>query len=100
MEPTVQSSKTKAIPVSHLIRLLVGTALILLIPLIAMQFTDQVNWTLFDFVIAGSLLLGSGLIYEVLMAKAPKTKYQALLVIGLTGLMILVWVELAVGIFG
>ncbi len=27
----------------------------ILIPLISMQFTDKVNWTLFDFVIAGAL---------------------------------------------
>jgi hypothetical protein len=33
------------------------TALILLVPLIAMQFTNEVKWTLFDFVFAGTLSL-------------------------------------------
>src|SRR5688572_15513319 len=37
--------------------IVLATAFILLIPLIAMQFTDEVNWNLTDFVIIGALLL-------------------------------------------
>ena len=36
-------------------------ALVLLIPLIAMQFTDEVNWSGGDFVFAALLLLGVGI---------------------------------------
>ena len=48
----------------------VVVALILLIPLVAMQFTSEVNWTLSDFVFAGVLLFGTGLTYELVARKA------------------------------
>src|SRR3982751_4077064 len=41
-------------------------ALILLLPLLAMQFTDEVRWGVADFVIAGALLFGAGLTYELI----------------------------------
>ena len=48
--------------------LLTLAAFILLVPLIAMQFTEEVKWTLTDFIIAGGLLseldLQSRLPYE------------------------------------
>ena len=34
-------------------------ALLLLLPLVAMQFTDEVNWSLADFVVFGALWLAS-----------------------------------------
>ncbi len=45
---------------------------LLLIPLVAMQFTNEVNWTLSDFVVAAVLLLGTGLIFEFVMRKIKK----------------------------
>jgi hypothetical protein len=49
-------------------------ALILLVPLVAMQFTDEVNWTPSDFVVAGVLLFGSALIYELATKNMSKLK--------------------------
>ena len=43
--------------------------MLLLIPIIAMNFTDEVNWTVSDFVVAGTLLLGTGLLCELAMRK-------------------------------
>ena len=81
-----------------LILLIVGS--LLLIPLIAMQFTDEVNWTPLDFVIAGVLLLVTGLIFDLVIRKVKNIKYRiAILIILLLGLF-LIWAELAVGIFG
>ena len=81
-----------------LILLIVGS--LLLIPLIAMQFTDEVNWTPLDFVIAGVLLLVTGLIFDLVIRKVKNIKYRiAILIILLVGLF-LIWAELAVGIFG
>ena len=75
-----------------------ATGLILLIPLIAMQFTNEVNWTLSDFVIAGALLFGTGLMF--VLAARKTSKYRALIGFALVAALLLVWVELAVGIFG
>lgn len=53
----------------HLMSIGIGTALILAIPLIAMQFTDEVNWDMRDFIIVGLLLAGAGLIYEFISSR-------------------------------
>ena len=76
------------------------TAFILLIPLIAMQFSEEVNWNLFDFIVAGVLLLGTGIIAEIIFQKIKQRKYQIPIIAGLIVLLILTWAELGVGIFG
>jgi hypothetical protein len=53
------------------LRIALPTAFILLLPLVAMQFTDEVNWSLADFVLAGTLLAGTGLLFE-LAARRPR----------------------------
>lgn len=75
-------------------------ALLLLIPLVAMQFTDEVNWTLSDFVVAGVLLLGTGLTCELVMRKVRKREHRVAIIIAILAVLFLVWIELAVGIFG
>ena len=74
--------------------------LLLLIPFIAMQFTDEVNWSLFDFAIAGVLLLGTGLMCEFVMRKVKNVKYRIAICAALLTALLLIWIELAVGIFG
>ena len=60
------------------VRVALATAFILLLPLVAMQITDEVNWGLFDFVSAGVLLGGAGLLLHRLAArKAGTIAYQA-----------------------
>ncbi|TDU43646.1 hypothetical protein BXY82_1062 [Gelidibacter sediminis] len=73
---------------------------ILSIPLIAMIFTTEVNWKIFDFIIAGVLLLGTGLMFEWILRKVKSAKQRFLLLISLFAALILIWAELAVGIFG
>lgn len=74
-------------------------ALILLVPAITMIFTDQVNWSVFDFIIAAILLYGAS--FAIYLSATLKTKW---LRIGLTAaiflVLIIVWAELAVGISG
>lgn len=84
----------------RLIGIMLTVALLLLIPFIAMQFTDEVNWTLSDFVVAGVLLLGTGLLYELVMRKVKKIEYQITICIALLAALLLIWLELAVGVFG
>ena len=74
--------------------------LLLLIPLIAMQFTDEVSWTLFDFVIAGALLLCTGILCELVLRKIKKIKLKIIIFLAILALLFLIWAELAVGIFG
>ena len=73
---------------------------ILFIPLIAINFTKEVNWTLGDFVIGGILLVGTGLSFEFILRKIKTLKYRILFGIALFVALFLVWAELAVGIFG
>lgn len=83
----------------RLVIILVSSAFLLLIPLIAMQFTDEVNWTLLDFVVAGLLLFGFGLLIEFVLRKINK-KYRLVIILSLFVVFLLIWVELAVGLFG
>ncbi|TKB98915.1 hypothetical protein [Pedobacter cryophilus] len=87
-------------PNKRLIGMMMAIAFILCIPLIAMQFTNEVNWTLSDFVMMGILLISTGLLVELVLRKVTKIQHRiilcALLIFGL----FIVWAELAVGIFG
>lgn len=80
--------------------ILLTSVILLLIPLITMQFTTEVNWTLSDFVVAGALLFGTGLMCELVMRKIKKRKYRIALCVTLLAALFLIWTELAVGIFG
>ncbi len=77
-----------------------SVALLLLIPLIAMQFTDEVNWSLFDFLIAAVLISGCGLTIAFILKKVKKTNYRIILITILLLILLLIWVELGIGIFG
>lgn len=81
--------------------IIISTAVALLfIPLIAMQYTDDVNWSLFDFVIAGILLIGTGLMCEFAWRKIKKIKYRIAIILAILATLIIIWLELAIGIFG
>ena len=73
---------------------------LLLIPLVGMQFTETIQWSLFDFVVMGLLLLGLGFGIRWIWGKKLKNQttrnYIVLLILGF----LLLWAELAVGIFG
>lgn len=77
-----------------------GVVLLLMIPLIAMQFSDEVNWSPFDFVVMGTLLFGTGLTYELISRKAGNTAYKAAVGIAVFAGLILIWGNLAVGLIG
>jgi hypothetical protein len=74
--------------------------LLLLAPLIAMQFTDEVNWTMSDFVFATVLIGGVGLLYELAARSTGGLAYRAAVGIALAATFLLVWVNGAVGIIG
>jgi hypothetical protein len=59
------------------VRIALVTAFILLLPLVAMQITDEVDWGVADFVLAGLLLGGTGLLLERAARKPRRTLYRA-----------------------
>ena len=82
------------------IKILRIAGLLLTIPLIAMQLTDEVEWSLFDFIIMGTLLLITGLMGEIIFKRVKNSKHRLILYIIIAMIFFLVWAELAVGIFG
>jgi hypothetical protein len=84
----------------RLVTILAAATTLLLIPLIVMNFTNDVNWKFFDFLVAGILLIGTGLTLEFILRKIKTLRYRILFGIALFLVLILVWAELAVGIFG
>ncbi len=76
------------------------TAGILMIPLIAMQFTQEVQWTLFDFAVMGILVFGTGSAYQFLAGRSSRTAYKGGAIIAVVASLLLVWMNLAVGIIG
>ena len=88
----------------YIVRVTLATAFILLLPLLAMQFTDEVVWDLVDFAVAGALLFGAGLTYEMVSRKARESgingAYRAAVGVAIATALILVWMNLAVGLIG
>ena len=73
---------------------------ILLVPLIAKQFTSEVNWGVEDFALMVVLLFGTGLLIEVVLRYVQSKGNRILLCSLIIIALFLVWAELAVGIFG
>lgn len=71
---------------------------VLLLPLLAMQFTDEVNWTLSDFVFAAILLFGSLGAFEVAARMTDDMTYRAGAGFAIAALFLLTWSNAAVGI--
>ena len=77
-----------------------AVVLVLLAPLVAMQFTDEMNWTVFDFAFAGVALLGVGLSFEIVVRKTSDGTYRIAAGVALAAALLLVWLNGAVGIIG
>ena len=76
------------------------TAAILLAPLVAMQFTDEVNWGLLDFIVMGILLFGTGLTYVLISRISESIVYRTAVGVAVVAGLLLIWLNLAVGIIG
>jgi hypothetical protein len=78
-----------------------GTAaLLLLLPLIAMRFTDEVNWTGFDFIFAAVLIGSVGLAFELAVKMTRSNAYRAAVGAALAAAFLIVWANGAVGMIG
>jgi hypothetical protein len=91
----------RSIPNKNILRVAFITAFLLLVPFVAMQYSEDVVWTTGDFVTAGVLLFGAGITFELLAAsrRGDRTyRIAAASAVG-TGLF-LIWANLAVGLIG
>jgi hypothetical protein len=102
MKTTINDTQLKGpLPVGKSLGIVaLVTALLLMVPLVAMQFTNEVVWTFSDFVVAGILIAGTGLLYVLAAMKLRTTQQRAIAGAVLAVLFLLTWIELAVGIFG
>ncbi len=80
--------------------IVLAAAFMLLLPLSAMQITDEVVWDLADFAVAAVLLVGTGLLYALVARKAGNIAYRAAVGVALAAALLLVWMNLAVGVIG
>jgi hypothetical protein len=77
-----------------------ATLLILSIPFVAMQFNTGVDWSVFDFAIAGTLLFTTGLILMFVMRTTSNLVYRVASVLGIGTVFFMFLANLAVGLIG
>lgn len=89
-------------PAANVIRIAAWSTagLVLCVPLVAMQFTSEVDWTAFDFIAAGIMLGTTGLMAEFLFRRSAGLAYRAGTVLALGVILFTMWANLAVGIAG
>lgn len=76
-----------------------GTALLLLVPLVASWLTPEVNWGAGDFAAAGALLFGAGSGIVLVARRVSGAVARAASAAAILFVLALVWAELAVGLF-
>jgi len=82
-----------------ILRVALAVGVILLLPLIGMQFSSEISWSTSDFITMGSVLLVFGLAYELVLKRVANKDRRFVAIILLAGLFFYLWAELAVGIF-
>jgi hypothetical protein len=75
-------------------------ALLLLAPVVAMRFTDEVNWTASDFLFAGIVFGTIGLVAELIVHRSGSLAYRAGAGFALAAAFVIVWANAAVGMIG
>jgi len=77
-----------------------GAAALILLPLVAMRFTSEVDWSNADFLFAIGLVGGVGLTFELALRLNANRAYRGSVGIALAAAFLLTWINLAVGIIG
>ena len=75
-------------------------AAVLLLPLLAMQFTDEVKWDAADFIVFGAMLAVACGTFELAARMTGSGTYRAAVGVAVVTAFILVWMNLAVGLIG
>jgi peptidoglycan/LPS O-acetylase OafA/YrhL len=79
-----------------IVQITIVTALVLLVPFVAMQFSEEVDWDLFDFVAIGALVFGAGLAYRLLVRNESSSVKKIVIGIALVVVFLLIWINGAV----
>lgn len=98
MQGIEDNAATRAPLARDVVRIVLGTALLLLVPLVAMRFTREVDWGPGDFLAAGALLAGAGIAWVGVSRRVRAPGRRVLMKAGVALVLLLVWAELAVGI--
>lgn len=77
-----------------------AAAILLLAPLAAMLVTDEVAWTVFDFVVFAGMLAVAGGTVELAVHVTDDRVYRAAVAFAIAAAFLLVWLTGAVGIIG
>ncbi|WP_372946614.1 hypothetical protein [Muriicola sp.] len=77
-----------------------GTLVLLCIPLVAMQFSSEVDWSALDFLVAGILLASTAFVCDLVWRNVSNDTFRIVLLVAALVFFFLVWAELAVGVFG
>ena len=78
----------------------VVTLVLLSIPLIAMQFTDEVKWSVMDFILMGALIFGAAITFEWISSRGSSLIYRLAVGLSVLTLFLRAWADLAVGVIG
>jgi hypothetical protein len=73
--------------------------LLLLFPLVGTLVSNEVNWSFFDFIVMGILILSMSFGIKQVVMTTKNANYRVLIIGMILLVFILIWVELAVGIF-
>lgn len=74
--------------------------LLLLFPLVGTLVSNEVNWSFFDFIVMGMLILLVSFGIKQIIKRTNSMHYRIILIGSILLVFLLVWAELAVGIFG
>jgi len=72
---------------------------LMVIPLLAVIFMGDFSWSVADFVLAGFLLFFTGLVVLFILKKVSKRSWRIGLILVVLFVLVLLWAELAVGLF-
>jgi Kef-type K+ transport system membrane component KefB len=75
------------------------TVILLLIPLIAMQLSNDVQWKTSDFLMAAILLLSAGIATDLIIRKVQKKESKIVFILAILVIIAIIFIELAVGLF-
>ena len=72
---------------------------VLVVVFLASLLSDQVTWSIFDFLIGGALIFAFATA-EILLWKKLHSQYRWFVLLFVLFLFLMLWVEMAVGLFG